>query len=88
MAVIITAMPVFASGVTSTHSLSFLVKKFGIAMGGVFLFSFILYLGLTIYNKFFVAEQIKDFQLRKDSLRNPRDKEEAILMFIAKNKLK
>ena len=62
--------------------------KFGLAMAGVFLFSFILYLGLAIYNKFFVDEQIKDFRLRKDSLRTPSDKDEAIMMFIAKNKIR
>ena len=57
-------------------------------MGGVVLFSLILYFGLALYNKFFVDEQIKDFRLRKDSLRTPSDKDEAIMMFIAKNKLK
>ena len=87
LAVYMTAMPVFAK--TLSHpELKFVIKKFGIAMLGVMLFSFILYLGLTIYNKFFVSEQIKDFKLRKDSLRTPSDKDEAIMMFVAKNKLK
>ena len=87
MAVYITAMPVFAK--TFSHpELKFVIKKFGIAMIGVMLFSFVLYLGLAFYNKFFVSEQIKDFKLRKDSLRTPSDKDEAVMMFIAKNKLK
>jgi hypothetical protein len=87
MAVYITAMPVFAK--TLSHpELKFVIKKFGVAMIGVMLFSFMLYLGLALYNKFFVSEQIKEFKLRKDSLRTPSDKDEAIMMFIAKNKLK
>lgn len=84
-AVFITAMPVFAA---SNSEINIVMKKFVIAMIGVALFSLILYLGLTIYNKFFVSEQIKDFNLRKDSLRTPRDKDEALMMFIAKNRLK
>ena len=87
MAVLTTAMPVFAKTIASPE-IKFVIKKFGIAMIGVMLFSVILYIGLAIYNKFFVSEQIKDFKLRKDSLRTPSDKDEAIMMFIAKNKLK
>lgn len=85
-AVIFTALPSFASKVNP--EMNVIITKFGLAMGGVVLFSLILYFGLALYNKFFVDEQIKDFRLRKDSLRTPSDKDEAIMMFIAKNKLK
>ena len=57
-------------------------------MAGVFAFSILLYVILALYNKFFVGEQIKDFNLRKDSLRTPADKDEAVMMFIAKNRLR
>lgn len=87
MAVISTALPSLALN-DNTHSVKFLVTKFALAMGGVLFFSFLLYLGLSIYNKFFVDEKIKDFQLRNDSLRTPRDIDEAVMMFIAKNKIK
>ena len=86
MAVLFTAMPSFASKLTP--EMKTVMSKFGLAMGGVVAFSLILYIGLSLYNKFFVGEQIKDFKLRKDSLRTPADKEEAVMMFIAKNRLR
>ena len=86
LAVFCTALPSFASKVTP--EMKIIMTKFGLAMGGVAAFSFILYIGLALYNKFFVGEQIKDFNLRKDSLRTPADKDEAVMMFIAKNRLK
>ncbi len=85
-AVFFTAVPSFALNLTP--EIKAIGSKFLIAMGGVFLFSFILYIGLSLYNKFFVDEQIKDFRLRKDSLRTPSDKDEAVMMFIAKNRLR
>lgn len=69
-------------------SLKLVAVKFGIAMGGVALFSILLYIGLSIYNKFFVDAQIKDYNLRQNSLRTPRDKDEAIMGFITRNRLK
>ena len=87
LAVLYAALPSLAAK-ANTHSIKFIATKFGLAMGGVFVFSFLLYLGLSIYNKYFVDEQIKDFNLRKDSLRTPRDTDEAIMMFIAKNRMK
>lgn len=62
--------------------------KFVFAMVGIILFSMLMSFGLSIYNKFFVSSQIKDFKLRKDSLRNPNDVEDATMMFITKNRLK
>ena len=62
--------------------------KFGLAMFAVVVFSVILYVGLSLYNKFFVAPYIKDVSLREDSLHSPKDKEEAIMMYISKNRLK
>lgn len=64
------------------------MAKFGVAMAGVFAFSFIIYIGLSLYNRFFVDAQIRDFNLRSDSLRSPKDLDESIMMFITKNRLK
>lgn len=62
--------------------------KFTLAMIGVALFSILIFVGLSLYNKFFVASQIKDYKIGKDSLRTPSDVDEAIKMFITKNRLK
>lgn len=64
------------------------LSKFGLAMFGVMLFSFLLYFGLSLYNKFFVSEKIKDFKMRQDSLKTPSDIDEAIMTYITKNRLK
>ena len=86
LTVFYTAIPSYA--VKLTPEAKVIATKFGLAMGGVVAFSLVLYIGLSIYNKFFVDEQIKDFNLRKDSLRTPADKDEAVMMYIAKNRLR
>lgn len=86
MTVFCTVMPAFA--LQLNPEIKIIGTKFALAMAGVFVFSLILYIGLSLYNKFFVDEQIKDFSLRKDSLRTPSDKDEAVMMFIAKNRLR
>ena len=48
-----------------------MITKFSLAMAGVLVFSIVISIGLSLYNKFFVASQIKDFKLSKDSLRTP-----------------
>ena len=63
-------------------------SKYMIVMIGIVVFSFILFLILSIHNRFFVANQIKDLKLSKDSLRTPSDKDDAIRTFIIKNNLK
>lgn len=65
-----------------------MITKFSIVMFGIVAFSIIMSVGLSLYNKFFVSSQIKDFKLSKDSLRAPNDKDEAVMMFITKNRLK
>ncbi len=62
--------------------------KFFVGMIAVAVFSFLIYLGLSLYNRFFVANHIKDEEIRKNSLNAPRDKDEAIVGFIMKNRLK
>jgi hypothetical protein len=65
-----------------------MITKFSLAMAGVVVFSVVITVGLSLYNKFFVPSQIKDYKLSKDSLRSPSDKDEAVMMFITKNRLK
>ena len=71
-----------------TPEIKSMCVKYLIAMFGVATFMIAITIGLSLYNRFFVASQIKDFKLNRDSLRTPRDKEEALLMFITKNRLK
>lgn len=76
------------AGTTPLAQMKPAIIKFTLAMLSVGLFSFLIFLGLSLYNRFFVASQIKDYKLRKDSLRTPRDDNEAIIMFITKNRLR
>ncbi len=56
-------------------------------MGGVALSSFVIFAGLTIYNKIFV-KQDKFQRLDEDLTKTPKTTEEAIKLFIRKNRLK
>lgn len=71
---------------TITAEMRTIITKFSLAMAGVVIFSIMISIGLSLYNKFFVDKQIKDFKLSNDSLRTPTDKDEAIMSFITKNK--
>ena len=59
-----------------------------LAIFGIIFFTLLITIGLSLYNRFFVASHIKDLKLNKDSLRTPEDKDQAIMTFIAKNRLK
>lgn len=62
------------------------IIKFGLAMGGVALSSIIIFVGLTIYNKFFVS-LTKSHSIEEEILKTPKTTEDAIKFFINKNKL-
>ena len=62
--------------------------KYGVVMFAIVFFSVIIYTGLTIYNKFFVPDRLKDYSFEKDSLHSPIDREDAIYKFIKRNRLK
>ncbi|MBQ8460378.1 hypothetical protein IJ541_09805 [bacterium] len=64
------------------------ISKYSMVLLALVVFSTILYVGLTLYNKFFVSAKIKDYKLKQDSLSTPTDKDDAILTFITKNRLK
>ncbi len=78
----------FAYAVSISPEIKTVAVKFTLAMFGVVLFSILISVGLSLYNKFFVSAHIKDYKLNRDSLRTPKDKDEAIMMFITKNRLR
>lgn len=92
--IFIVLLAVFFSTANSAYALALptevktIAVKFTLAMLGVVVFSIVISIGLSLYNRFFVSSQIKDFKLSRDSLRTPADKDEAIMMFITKNRLK
>lgn len=70
--------------VASNSSLS----RFLMAMCAIVVFTVVVYLGLLLYNKFFVSNHLKNMDLYKDSLETPSDTENAINTFISKNRLR
>jgi len=62
--------------------------KYSLAMAAILFFSLLIYVGLSLYNRFFVPMHIKDFKFGESSLRVPSDKDNAILAFIRKNRLR
>lgn len=64
------------------------VSKYVLVMFGIVFFTVILFVGLSLYNRFFVAKQIKDYKLNKYSLAEPTDKDDAIVTYITKNRLR
>ena len=73
---------------SSSSELKTVIAQFLTVMIGVAISSFIIYVIFALYNKFFVSKDIKNTQIRKNSLNPPRDKDEAITKFIVKNRLK
>ena len=89
-AVIIGALqtPVFAGPKENElAALQTLIAKFSISMLGIVVFSLVIFLGLSFYNRFFVSQKIKTYTLKENSLKSPESIEEALYMFIEKNKL-
>jgi len=78
----------FAQNSTNMIILKSTAVKFTLAMLGIVGFSIIIFVGLSLYNKFFVDSRVKDYKLNRDSLRTPSDTDEAVMMFITKNRLK
>ena len=72
---------------TAEQSKSDAIVKFLIAMGGVALSSIVIFLGLTIYNKFFVDKKLFEPNNPDDALNTPATVEEAVTLYIKRNKL-
>lgn len=82
MAVILfTASPAFCAPISIKQT----AVKFLYAMGGVALSSFIIFAGLTIYNKLFVKRHKANDE---DDLSTPDSIDDAVVFFIRKNKLR
>lgn len=86
--VVLTSTTNFAQASIITLHAHSEMGKLLLAMFATVVFSVVCFVGLTLYNKFFVPPEIKNFKLNRDSLKTPQDKDEAILMFLSKNKLK
>ena len=82
--ILITALPGHCAPSVSVKQAA---VKFLLAMGGVALSSFIIFVGLTIYNKFFAERKSITFD-REDSLSTPENVDDAVRFFIKKNKLR
>ena len=82
--ILITALPSYCA---ITPEIKATAVKFIVAMGAVFLSSFVIFLGLSIYNKLFVEKKYIEFN-KEDSLSTPNTTEETITFFIKKNKLR
>ncbi len=70
---------------TRSAGMSMAITKFVLAMGGVLLSSVIIYVGLTVYNKFFVKS--RSHSLEEEILKTPKTVDDAVRFFIHKNKL-
>ena len=79
--ILFAAEPAFCAPVSIKQA----AVKFLYAMGGVALSSFIIFFGLSVYNKLFVNKpQIND----DENLSTPDTVEDSIIFFIKKNKLR
>lgn len=78
--VLFTALPAFCAPISVKQT----ALKFILAMGGVALSSFLIFAGLSLYNKLFVAKNSVEYD---DDLSTPDNVDDAIVFFIRKNKL-
>lgn len=64
------------------------IIKYSTVLFAIVITSVVLTVGLSIYNRFFVRSQENNYKLNRDSLKSPETKDEAVLMYISKNRLK
>ena len=64
------------------------ISNFLFVMMGIVLFMGVIFVGLTIYNKYFVAKNMTEYKLKKYNLADSVDKDDAILNYVTKNKLR
>ena len=83
-AIFIAALPSFAA---PSEEVKATAVKFLMAMGGVVVSTFVIFWGLTIYNKLFVERKNVKFT-KEDSLSTPNTINDAVTFFIKKNKLR
>lgn len=68
-----------------TASAHNVIAKFSYTMIGVLISILIIYLGLLIYNK--TISKDDNLYLKEENLQTPKTKEDAIMLFIGKNKI-
>ncbi len=83
----VNAAAVFAAAENNSVTLSGSAVKFILAMTGVAVSSLVIYLGLTIYNKFFANKSTTNIYTGEMSLKTPKTVKDAIAFFIQKNKM-
>lgn len=83
-------VPAVADSITTKPAtgISITASKFVVTMIGVLLSSVIIWAGLSIYNKFFVKNSLHSASMPEDNLNTPKTIEEAVTLFIKRNKLK
>ena len=64
------------------------ISNFMLVMIGIVFFMGLIFIGLSIYNKYFVSKSIAEYKLRKYNLADSVDKDDAILNYVTKNKLR
>ncbi len=69
-------------------SLSEPVSNYTLVLFGIVFFTVMLFVGLSLYNRFFVSQKIKDYKLNRYSLADSTDEDDAVLTYITKNKLR
>ncbi len=71
----------------SVMPIPYVLKKFGLTMGGVIVSLAIIWFGLNIFKKFSTKLQNNNKNLYNDGLNSPKNVDDAIILFINKNKL-
>lgn len=63
-------------------------EKYAIAMLAIVIASLVLFIGLSVYNRLLSLKQLKKFRNVNESLKTPETVEDAVTMYITKNRLK
>ena len=64
------------------------ISNLTMAMIGIFVFLGIIFVGLYLYNKFLISKNLSNYDLRKYNLADSVYKDDAILNYVTRNKLR
>lgn len=65
-----------------------MIEKYAIVMVAIVVASFVLFIGLSLYNRLLALKQLSKFKDANTSLKTPESVEDSITMYITKNRLK
>lgn len=82
-----TAQTAAQTGTPAGSNANDTIVKFAFAMGGVVISSLVIFLGLTVYNRFFVKNP-QYAASEDDILRTPKTVDDAVIFFLKKNRLR